>query len=189
MNENYAYELGKFAALDQLKLTKVGVKLPGYLLPTAGGGAAGAGVGAMMAPEGERGTGALIGAGLGAAGGAGGKALGKSLGAKHVAQKGDEAKQQIDQMYDEALAPGGFLHPEQGGSIADNPEFLQKIRQLEEQAVKGQRGESSKAITGLTTGAGAGLGAGAGGIGAGLLGSEEESSESNPYMQYASQQQ
>lgn len=169
MKQHYAYELGKFAALNQLQLTKV-ARLPSYLLPAAGGGAAGAGIGAMAAPEGEKDTGALLGAGLGAAGGAGGKALGKSVGTKHVTQKAEDAKQQIEQMYGEALAPGGFLHPDVGGHIADNPEFLNKLRKLEDLAER----QSSPLIESTATGAGAGLGIAGGGLGANLLGNNRE---------------
>ena len=125
MNTAYAYELGKYAALAQLNLRTKAANVGRYILPSLGGGALGAGTGALAAPQGQEMEGALLGAGIGAGAGAAGKAVARQI-PKSKARSAAKSYGELSEEVMESSGPFGAAHSEKA------PELKRLQQQMEE---------------------------------------------------------
>lgn len=150
MTSTHAYELGKYAALVRLHLKKT-ANISSYVLPALGGGALGAGTGALAAPQGQEMEGALLGAGIGAGAGAGGKALARHL-PKLKSQSAVKSQAKLTDEAIESAGPFGVAHSKQAPEIKELGSAIEAAKPTETQELLG---------SGLGMAAGAGGAAGA----------------------------
>lgn len=167
MTVRCAYDLGKYTALRRLNLLTKSANVGKYVLPALGGGALGAGTGALAAPQGEEMSSALLGAGLGAGAGGAGKAVARSI----PKARASAAKRSHGKLLDEFSGPGGSI--DEFGEL--RPSEIEQLQALESK-MNLKPTASQEAI-------GSGIGAGAGAIGAAAAASSSDQDE-KPYPRY-----